>query len=199
MLTRTHTHTHLVKVPQIQKLLGGADGSTEQKQEWYELARTLLFVLVWFWPFPFTSFPPHTAESHQSFRENRNSGYSTACLCSDFHHMLRDTHSFQALPSKGQFYTRGPPGSWTRVSSSKHTASLGGRKVNPGAPWATPLPLVVSRVQGLSDLKYFLHPSLMYFFQSSVFIFFSYVPRRGLAGLYGGFVLSFWGTSIQVS
>ena len=104
--TRTHTHTHLVKVSQIQKLLGGADRSTEQKQEQCALARILLFVLVCFWPFPFTSFLPHTAESHQSFRENRNSGYSTACLCSDFHHMLRDTHSFQAFLSKGQFYTR---------------------------------------------------------------------------------------------
>lgn len=108
--TRVRTHTHLVKVLQV-KLLGGADRSTEQKQEQCALARILLFVLVWFWPFPFTSFPQHTAESHQSFRKNRNSGYSTACLCSDFHHMLRDTHSFQAFPSKGQFYTRGPPGS----------------------------------------------------------------------------------------
>ena len=37
------------------------------------------------------------------------------------------------------------------------------------------------------------------FFQITDFIFFGYVPRSGIAGSYGSFIFSFWGTSILFS
>ena len=94
----SYTHTPLVKVPRIQNLvweagqLHRAKAGAECTGKDFAVCFGLGFGFG-FWPFPFTSFPAqHSWVPPELRRKQRNSCYSTACLYSDSHHVLRDSH-----------------------------------------------------------------------------------------------------------